>query len=171
MARTMTQYKWFWVWDFDKEEKWLNQMAESGWALKSVGFCRYTFEACEPGEYIVRLEMHGVNSSDSSYVSFMEETGAEYIGRVFQWMYFRRKSELGPFDIFSDIDSKRDHLRRINKMTLIAGLTNLVVGFLNSMNGSRLSWINLVLASVLMYASGRMKGRIDALDSERLLRE
>ena len=25
--------KWFWVWEFDKEEQWLNTMAQSGWVL------------------------------------------------------------------------------------------------------------------------------------------
>ena len=46
--------KWFWAWDFDKEEAWLNEMASEGLALVSVGWCRYEFEPCEPGEYIVR---------------------------------------------------------------------------------------------------------------------
>ena len=54
--KTMT--RWFWVWQFEKEEEWLNEMAASGWALESVGFCRYTFVRCEPGEYTVRTEMH-----------------------------------------------------------------------------------------------------------------
>ena len=52
-----TQYRWFWAWDFEKEEKWLNQMAAQGWALVSVGYCRYEFEACEPGSCAVRLEL------------------------------------------------------------------------------------------------------------------
>ena len=33
--------KWIWIWDFDKEEHWLNTMAQSGWVLDKVGFCRY----------------------------------------------------------------------------------------------------------------------------------
>ena len=46
--------KWFWVWQFEKEEEWLNEMAANGWVLESVGFCRYSFVRCEPGEYTVR---------------------------------------------------------------------------------------------------------------------
>ena len=38
--------KWFWVWDFDKEERWLNEMAAQGLALVDVGFARYAFEEC-----------------------------------------------------------------------------------------------------------------------------
>lgn len=33
--------KVFMVWDFDKEEAWLNEMAAKGLSLVSVGWCRY----------------------------------------------------------------------------------------------------------------------------------
>ena len=49
-------YRWYWAWDFDKEEKWLNGMAAKGLCLVSVSFCRYVFEDCEPGEYNIRLQ-------------------------------------------------------------------------------------------------------------------
>ena len=88
--KTMT--RWFWVWQFEKEEEWLNEMAANGWVLESVGFCRYTFVRCEPGEYTVRTEMHPY---DDQYVKFMEETGAEYVGRMMMWIYFRKKTENG----------------------------------------------------------------------------
>ena len=73
MESRKTVRKWFWVWEFDKEEDWLNEMAMNGWVLESVGFASYHFVRCEPGEYNVRTEMHAF---DESYVSFMEETGA-----------------------------------------------------------------------------------------------
>ena len=43
--------KWFWVWEFDQEEKWLNDMAKRGWVLDGVGFAKYDFVESEPGEY------------------------------------------------------------------------------------------------------------------------
>ena len=64
MAERKTMRKWFWVWDFEKEEEWLNDMAMNGWALASVGICTYTFEKCEPGEYAVRLEMHEMDDDE-----------------------------------------------------------------------------------------------------------
>jgi hypothetical protein len=111
-------YKWIWAWDFEKEEQWLNEMAMNGWVLCAVSLCRFTFEKCEPGEYIVRLEMHGV---DDVYINFMRETGAVYIGRVAQWIYFCKKTEYGSFDIFSDIDLRITHLDRIGKLFEIVG--------------------------------------------------
>ena len=76
MGNRMTVRKWFWVWDFEKEEDWLNEMALNGWVLDGVSFCTYHFVRCEPGEYSVRLEMHPY---DESFLAFMKETGAEYL--------------------------------------------------------------------------------------------
>ena len=45
--------KWFWAWEFDKEEQWLADMAARGKALLSVRYATYEFEDCEPGEYAV----------------------------------------------------------------------------------------------------------------------
>ena len=169
MSNNMTVHKWYWIWDFEKEEKWLNEMAMQGWTLAFVGWFRYTFQKTEPDEYIVRLEMH--EASDSSYVSFMEETGAEYIGRVTRWIYFRRKSELGSFDIFSDIDSKIAQLQKIAALLLVLGLMNLLIGILNSFNTPQFSWMNIVVGSLLMYGLGRIHGMKEYLENERKLRE
>ena len=161
--------KWIWVWDFDKEERWLNSMAQQGWVLDRLGFCRYEFVRCEPGEYIVRLEMR---EHDESYLSFMADTGAEYVGRMVKWIYFRRKAELGAFDIFSDLDSRLEHLKKISWMLRVVGIANLVIGLANSINPYvPLGWINLLCATLLMYALGRIEGKQEALEQDRLLME
>lgn len=160
--------KWFWVWDFEKEEQWLNEMAESGWALEKVGFCKYTFVRCEPGEYIIRLEMH---DNDENYMAFMNEIGAEYIGQIVKWIYFRRRASEGPFDIFSDVDSRITHLDGIGKFLLIIGMMNLVIGIINSIYGITFALVNLVCATLLMYGLGRIHGKKEALERERELHE
>ena len=43
MESRKTIRKWFFVWEFEKEEDWLNEMAMNGWVLESVGFCSYHF--------------------------------------------------------------------------------------------------------------------------------
>ena len=172
MTERMTKYRWFWVWDFEKEERWLNEMAANGWTLVEVGYCRYTFEKTDDNEYTVRLEMHPF---DEDYISFMEQTGAEYIGRVLQWIYFRKKSELGRFDIFSDLDSRISHLSKIHKMILMFGLANLIIGIANLLSSrsinSAVAVFNLLVATLLMYGVGRMRGKIEYLENERQLRE
>ena len=161
-------HKCFWAWQFEKEERWLNSMAQSGWVLTKVGFCTYHFASCQPGEYTVRLEMH---AQDRDYLSFMEDIGAEYVGRMAQWVYFRRKAELGQFDLFSDLDSKIGHLRKIGRTLAIIGGANLLIGLTNSFNASHLGWINLLCATLLMYALGRIHGKMESLETDRLLLE
>ena len=169
MSERMTIKKWIWVWDFDKEERWLNSMAQQGWVLDRLGLCRYEFVRCEPGEYIVRLEMR---EHDEGYLSFMSDTGAEYVGRVVKWIYFRRKAEFGPFDIFSDLDSRLEHLKRISSTLRVVGIANLVIGLANSLNPVvNMGWINLLCATLLMYALGRIEGKEESLERERLLME
>ena len=48
---------------------------------------------------------------------------------------------------------------------------NLVVGIMNSARGSTIGWINLVCATVLMYALGRIHGKKEALQRARQLYE
>ena len=173
MAERKTIRKWFWVWDFEEQERWLNEMAEEGWALTGVGFCRYEFEKTEPNEYTIRLEL---KQPDDNYISFVEETGAEYIGKApASWLFFRRKSELGQFDLISGIDSKIQHLQGIYRLLLIIGAMNIFIGISNQINpstlASKMGLLNLFCAMGLMYGAGRIKGRIDYLEKERLVRE
>lgn len=168
MNETRTEYRWFFAWDFEKEEEWLNEMAEAGWVLSSVGFCRYTFERCEPGEYTVRLQML---NRDSDYIRFIEDIGGEYIGRMAQWVYFRRRTELGAFELFSDIDSRITHLETIARVLFWIGIGNLLIGIGNSLNRFPFAFINLIVACLLMYGLGRIHGKIDDLKSERRLHE
>ena len=164
-----TVRKWFWVWAFDKEDQWLNEMALSGWVLDSVGFCKYNFVKCEPGEYTVRLEMH---DPDDEYIAFMEETGAEYIGRMVKWIYFRKKAVDGPFEIFSDIDSRISQLDKISKLTAALGFANLAIGLANSFNPvTNVGWVNLIVCAVLMYGLGRIHSKKEVLEKERMVRE
>lgn len=171
MPERRTVYKWFWVWDFEKEERWLNEMALAGWALVSVGWCRFTFEACEPGEFTIRLEMHGY---EPEYVDFMAQAGAEYIGRVLQWLYFRKRAVDGTFDIFSDIDSRIRHIDRIHKLVLALGMMNLGVGLMNlafNPQGLNVGIFNLLVTSMLMYGLGRLREKKESLSKDRMLYE
>lgn len=163
-----TIHRWIWVWNFEKEERWLNEMAMEGWVLESVGFCTYQFVRCEPGEYIVRMEMAPDNQD---YRSFLEEIGAEYIGRMVKWIYFRRKTELGPFDLLAGIDAKIQHLDRIGTMLKLVCLANIMLGVSNIMTGMTVSIANLLCAVLLSYALGRIHGKKEHLEAERAIHE
>ena len=96
MNTCKTIHKIYLEWDFKKEELWLNEMAAEGWALEHAAFCSYTFVRCEPGEYIIRMEMN----ADRDYRSFVEETGAEYVGGCVNWSISAAKPSSGRLTCF-----------------------------------------------------------------------
>ena len=128
-------------WDYEKEEKWLNDMSAKGMMLTDISWCRYVFTDGHNSEYTYRIELleHAPTHPESiSYIKFMEQSGIECVATYMRWAYFRRKSSDGEFDIYTDIDSKIKHFKRINLfwMTLMfleffAGILNIVVGIVN----------------------------------------
>lgn len=88
------------------------------------------------------------------------------------WLFFRKRTEDGVFDLYSDIDSKISHLDRIGKVLMGIGGANLLIGTVNSLNPNpRLGWVNLLCATLLMYGLGQIHGKKDALKKERELHE
>ena len=165
--------KWFWVWEFEEEEKWLNDMARRGWALDGVGFAKYTFVESAPAEYTVRLEMldhQPASMEGQNYIDFVEELGAEYIGNVMKWVYFRKKTAEGPFDLYSDIDSRIRHLDRITKMMGAIALANLLIGVSNMRLGG-IGLINIGGAALLGYAIRKIQKIKEKLQKDRTLHE
>ena len=156
MSETKTLHRNFWVWEFEKEERWLNEMAQEGWALQNAGFCTYTFEKTEPGQYIIRLAML---DSSPDFENFMEELEAQSVGHCFSWGYFRRSAQLGPFDMFSDVDSRISHLNKIGQMVRLLCLANLLIGVTNTFSGASLAWLNLLCATFLAYGLGRISSK------------
>lgn len=129
-----TIHKAIFVWNFDKEEEWLNQMAAKGLCLVSVGFCKYEFEECEPGAYKICMQLldkRPNHPESQKYIEFLETTGAEHIGSFCKWLYFRKKSADDVFELFSDNASRIKHLSRIISLISIVTAANLFVGAVN----------------------------------------
>lgn len=152
-----TVHKLFWAWNFDKEEAWLGEMAAHGWTLVSVGLCTYHFEETAPDAYYIRMEMlkggWSLGPQDKDYIRFVEDTGAEFLGNVKNWVYFRKKSELGPFDLFSDIDSRIGQLKQLLTLLLILFLITIPIGLVNLYMGitqySRtIHWSNTIIGII-----------------------
>ena len=142
-----TIWKVFFLWEHEKEEKWLNEMSSAGFQLRGVGFCNYHFEDGNPGEYVYRLEMlenWPTNYKSVQYINFLEETGVEHIGSIMRWVYFRKKTDGEPFDIYSDVSSRIAHYNRMLLLLGILVLANLV----NSLNMLH-SWLRFGTISAL----------------------
>jgi len=113
---TKTVRKIFFLWEYEKEEAWINKMAKEGWMLVHTGFRKYEFEKGTPGAYTYRLELlekdtHAPESK--SYLDFLQETGIEIVGECLNWVYLRCKTADCKFDPGTRPLYKLTHLLKI----------------------------------------------------------
>ncbi len=174
--------KLWWVWDFDKEEDWYNEMAARGLNLVQILPFHYFFEPGTPGEYIYRQELLDQLPSrpeSQAYIQFMEETGVEVVCTYYRWVIFRKKAEEGAFDLFSDLDSKIQHLRRINALMVPLGVLNLMAGlnnvFLSFTADSSVNFglgiLSLIIGGLITAGIVRVTKMIRRLSRERDIHE
>lgn len=120
--------------NFEKEEKWLNEMAGLGLNFKHYSIGTYLFEEGTPGEYIYRLELlpqMPQHPGSEAYIKFSEETGTEFVDSYFRWVFFRKKSVEGDFELYTDYDSRIKHYKRVLWLTGIVWILNLFAGLYN----------------------------------------
>jgi hypothetical protein len=113
---TMKKFRWFWAWEDEKEERWLEAMSRKGWHLQAIGFVgTYIFRKGQPREYSYSLDFHtGTNKSLEEYKQICRDAGWEELGRMGSWFYFRKECRDGEKpEFFSDRDSKIQKYRRL----------------------------------------------------------
>jgi len=118
----MTKFKWFWAWDDEKEEQWLEKMSLQGWHLQQLGFPGfYRFRKGEPRTFTYCLDFRtGSLNSLKEYRQICRDSGWEEIGRMGSWYYFRKEFRDGEkAEFFSDRDSKVQKYRRLMLVLII----------------------------------------------------
>lgn len=118
---TLKQIKWFWPWQDEKEEAWLEKMSQKGWHLKSVQIpCFYFFDKGEPCRYTYRLDYISTNKLKlQEYLQIFQDAGWEYLGEMSNWRYWRKLVMAGEIpEIFTDTESK---LRKYKRMLAYMG--------------------------------------------------
>lgn len=169
-------------WDVEKEENWLNSMAAMGMALIDYSWCRYLFEQAPPNEYIYRIEFlenHHTHSESVAYIEFLEEAGIECVAKYMRWVYLRKKTSDGPFDIYTNMESRCSYYKRLLLfyrsflfMELFAGVFNLVIGIANgSVTNIILSTPVFCLAVLFYKLLIPVKMKIKKYQQEKIVRE
>lgn len=170
--------------NYEKEEKWLNEMAAKGISLVQYSWCKYVFEDTANGEYIYRIILfdHPISYPETSRcIQFIEETGAEYVSSYMRWVYFRKKASDGEFEIYSDIDSRIKHNKRVSAffwfLTLIQvfpAIQNIIIlldGRGHLVFNSILAGIPLVLAVMFLWIGRHFRRNIRKLKKEKAIKE
>lgn len=154
---TLVKYR-FYV-DFEKEERWVNDMVQQGWHLKKFRPFRYTFRKGQQGEYIYRNEMLENNKND--YLDFLQDSGVEVVCKFGGWAYFRKKALEGPFVLYTDSTSKINYYNRILSLFICLFMVNMIFVILNWTNHTGeavldittliIGMVNLIVAIIIAF--------------------
>ena len=136
----MKKFKVFW--NFDNEERWLNEMAARGHLLSRAGF-RYTFAPCEPGSAVVRVDYRPSMSEEdfADYIELFQDAGWRHCSgkRGGGPQYFVASSARADPDIFSDRASRAQRYQRSITAHSALFVPLLVVTFILWTNGGLFS--------------------------------
>ena len=148
----VTKFKWFWGWQDDKQEAWLEAMSRRGLHLKRIrAFGRYVFELGEPKNFIYRLDFDQKSGQDSEYFNLIEEAGWVRIAQVLGWQYWRKETAEGKSaEIFTDNESKIRKYRRLLASWMVPSpaIMVIVLGMFKRFPGRHPQWVIVLTISI-----------------------
>ncbi len=112
--KTKRCLNYFTIADFEREERWLNEMSRRGWNFVSTNGLIYRFEAGQAGEYLYKIELPDESRAggNGEYERFLTECGLEVVWHFKDWIYLRRRAADGPIET---ADNTRAQLSLINR--------------------------------------------------------
>ena len=115
---TKKEFKYFTIFEHQKEEIYLRQQHKSGWKfLKVTGFGVYHFVKCQPEDVIYQLDYNQEASSNKMFA----DCGWDYILDYAGYSYFCKSAAAmnGEEEIFSDDSSRLAMMERVYKGRLL----------------------------------------------------
>ena len=157
-------HKIFWIWQLEKEQAWVNEMASHGYSLEHAGRFTFVFEETEPDKYIYKellLKGWGESTENIKYFKFLEEMGIKVVCYINYpgtcCVYVRALKEDYPdgIELYSDIDSKIQYQKTmafymifVSVITFLGAALNLTVVISALVADGRFFWFNTLSAGV-----------------------
>ena len=143
--------------DKDAELEWLKKMCLKGWAFKKFFLGFYTFEKCEPGEFNYEIDLlDNWSGEKADYAAFMKDTGVEVISQWWRWVYLQKKASEGPFEMYTDSESKISQYTKIKNFFKVALVIEIICTFMELISaietGSLLFGIFTILLVIISFA-------------------
>lgn len=157
--------------DYEKEEKWLNEMAARGLHLVGLTLCRYLFEVGEPGIYRYKIQLLDQlpnHPESQSYLHFLEDNGVEYVDSSARWVYLRTKSEDGINMMHSDVKSRLSQQKSIFSMFIMLLIGECIITVSNFYNMSAHPSLVLKFITVLLFVLVVIIGRLTLKSYQKL---
>lgn len=124
MENTKTEFKYFTIAEWKKEEKYLREQHKSGWEFVSVNFLGlYHFKKCEPKDVIYQLDYNPESvTQKSEYIQMFRDCGWEYLQNFVGYSYFRKAAsdmDGTEEEIFCDDASRLDMIKRVFRQRMV----------------------------------------------------
>lgn len=120
---TKKEFKFFTIFEHQKEEIYLRQQHNSGWRLIKVNCLGvYHFEKCQPEDVIYQLDYNQqAATSKGEYIRMFSDCGWDYIQDYAGYSYFCKPAAAmnGYEEIFSDDNSRLAMMERVYKGRLL----------------------------------------------------
>lgn len=146
------QFRWFTIFEYEKEQDYLREMHKSGWKfVKVMGLGMYHFEKCVAEDVVYQLDYNkeGLAHKDE-YLKMFEDCGWEYIQDYAGYSYFRKSvgEEGVAEEIFCDDESRMQMMQRVIKGRMLPLLIIFFACLLPQFLINLLSTHNYVIAVV-----------------------
>ncbi|MFS0560376.1 DUF2812 domain-containing protein [Terribacillus sp. 179-K 1B1 HS] len=142
--------KWFSAWSDQKEEVWLQRMAQEGWQLDHYGLFTYTFKAAPPTKLIYRLD-YRIGTQNQDYFKLFEEDGWNLVSASGGWYYFCKEDDgTDKLEIYTDAQSRAVKYTHLSNFVLFLVLMHVLSFWMPMMSSaSRLPiWAGLTVAPI-----------------------
>lgn len=138
---------------FDKDEgtRWINKMADEGYAVTGFFAGFFNLEPCEPEKYTYQVDFsEKFFSVSNNYREFMQEAGVEIVQIWGPWVYLRKLKAEGPFELYTDVDSSIEHYQKIRKMFKMVSAIEIACLFLVLISAIGGGMISYMLPSIFL---------------------
>lgn len=113
------EFRWFTIWEYEKEQDYLRSQHRSGWKFVCVtGLGTYHFQQCQPEDVVYQLDYNQEGTANKEeYVKMFSDCGWEYIQEYAGYSYFRKSASQmhGDEEIFCDDNSRLAMMERVYK--------------------------------------------------------
>lgn len=120
---TKKEFKFFTIFEHEKEEQYLRQQHNAGWKfVKVTGLGVYHFESCQPKDVVYQLDYNQeATSSKGEYIKMFADCGWDYIQDYAGYSYFCKSVSAmdGEEEIFCDDSSRLAMMERVYKGRLL----------------------------------------------------
>ena len=139
----MTKFRLYW--DKDAETKWLNEMADEGFAMTGFFAGFYKFEKTEKGKWRYQVDFgEKFGGVTEDYREFMNEAGIEIVQNWGYWVILRKLASEGEFQLYTDVESSIEHYSKILTMFKVVFVIELICLFIEifgALSGSEIGWV------------------------------